>query len=58
MTELNSASLNEIPHWVCIGCGAIQPKPASDPYPEMCWRCEHTEFIRDAIKHPQSEAQR
>lgn len=53
MINVNSASMNEIPHWVCIGCGAIQPKPATDPYPDKCWRCNDSDFIRDVLEYPQ-----
>lgn len=37
----------EIPHWLCVWCGAIQP--GTDAYPESCWRCKKAEFIRDVL---------
>lgn len=41
---------DEIPHWLCVECGAIQPLPRECAYPELpCWRCKCTDFIRDHI---------
>lgn len=55
---IDSVSMNEIPHWICVGCGSIQPKPETDPYPVNCWRCNGSDFIRDALERTQKEAQR
>jgi ribosomal protein L40E len=36
--------------WVCVECNAIQPN--NGEYPQDCWRCGNTRFIRDEIIIP------
>jgi hypothetical protein len=37
----------EVPYWLCVACGAIQPETGD--YPEKCWSCWASAFIRDTL---------